>query len=182
MPTPFVEKIKQVFKSFIGNINIFILFFQWMFIKQAAVEIGDTPINPFKIIIMLRAVQTTMKQCAQKTFVEYSEKLVFSLLLLSPFQFLPQIIRVKIQKAFFLNEIAEHQSVEHYRYIPLLVAFHFNATNKRQKRCMLFFETGIEVFGYFGCVYFKSSMYADRNIYNSYFLVKFKTQIRQFTE
>lgn len=73
--------------------------------------------------------------------------------MVSPYEveFVAQIVNIKIQKAFLLNEVAEHKPIEHYRCIPLLVAVVLGinmVVDARYKLCkclVLLFEAGIEI-------------------------------------
>ena len=47
----------------------------------------------------------------EKPLVERAEKLIFTLLLPHPVEFVAQVVEVKIQETFFLNKIAEHKAV-----------------------------------------------------------------------
>ena len=153
-----------------------------MLVEHTAIKVGNAAINCLKFSIVSRIIQPSVKQNTQKTFIETVEKLVITSLLLCPLQFITQIVWIKIQKAFLLNKVAEHQSVQHHRGVPLLISLNLYALNKRHKRIMLFFETCIEVFGYLTRIHLKSFMNTSGYIYNSDYLVDIKTNTIEFTK
>ena len=81
------------------------------------------------------------------------EEAILALLLARPLQLVAQIIYIAIQKTFFLNEVAEHQAIEHHRGVPLfvfvllIINMVVNACNKFGKVAVLFLKPGIEIFG-----------------------------------
>ncbi len=80
-------------------------------------------------------------------------------------QVFTQIIDIAVKKTFLLNEIAEHQSVEHNRSIPLLITVLFDCYividtgYELGKGCVFLLEPRIEVLGDFFSVYSESTMY-----------------------
>src|SRR5438874_1388751 len=59
-------------------------------------------------------------------------------------EFVAQIIDVAAEESFFLDEVDEHQSVQHYRGIPALKLIVGNAVDELQKRGVFFLEAFIE--------------------------------------
>ena len=58
----------------------------------------------------------------------------------------PEIIRIAIEKAFSLNEVEEHQPIQHYRGVPFVVALVWNAGDEFEKGRVLFPELFVETF------------------------------------
>ena len=62
---------------------------------------------------------------------------------------MPEVIRVIAQKALLLDEIDEHEAVEHDRGIPLEYLLVRNTLDEFEERIMLFLETVVESLGHF---------------------------------
>src|SRR5574344_597830 len=52
MPAPLIEKIKQTFECFIGNVNILVVLLQLMLVEHATIQIRDSAKDIFKITRM----------------------------------------------------------------------------------------------------------------------------------
>src|SRR5579859_131216 len=92
-----------------------------------------------------------MEKFQQEIPVEGLE-LVFTSLLLHPFEAIREIIAVTIERlrrfcieeALALDEIDEHQAVQHQRSVPFAVALRRNVCDKLQESRVFKFETVIE--------------------------------------
>ena len=84
-----------------------------MSVEHTAIEVRNFAVNFFKFRIMNRCVQSVVKELNEKTLVERIKEAVFTLFFSYPFKFMAQIVEIKVQKAFFLNEIAEHKAIKH---------------------------------------------------------------------
>ena len=77
-----------------------------------------------------------------------------------------------MKEPFFLDKITEHQSVQHHRSIPLLIAVLFHrymvvySRYEIGKSLVFLLKTGIEVFGYLLRINRKSSLNAFFHIDN----------------
>ena len=155
MPVPFVEEIEETAESLIGYVKSGIVLLYLVNIEHAAVQIGDAPIDGFKRLVVVGCVQSVMEQTNEEAFVELVEEAVFALILLCPLQLMAQVIDIAIEEAFLLNEVTEHETVEHDTGVPLLVLVVLigqlvvNARNKLGKVRMLLLKTCIEVLGDF---------------------------------
>src|SRR5438477_12906609 len=97
-----------------------------MHIEQSAIEVWNLTKQRFEFRRMLALTQTIMEELDEKVAIE-SVELIFSTLLLQPFQTIGEIIGIAIelprglciQETFTLDKIDEHQAVEHQRGIPL---------------------------------------------------------------
>ena len=74
---------------------------------------------------MTGCIESALEELHEEALVERLKELIFASLLLTPCQLVSQIIDIAIEKSLLLNEIAKHQSVEHHRGIPLLIAIGF---------------------------------------------------------
>ena len=59
----------------------------------------------------------------------------------------PQVVRIAVQKAFLLDEVDEHQPVEHHRGVPALQAFIGDAVEELEEGGVLGLEPLVEAFG-----------------------------------
>ena len=102
---------------------------------------------------MLRCVKSTLEERDEKPLIECVEETVLAPFVLCPFQFMLQVIHIAVEESFFLNEIAEHQPVEHHRGIPLFVAVLLvvnlvvDARDELGEMGVFFLESGIEILG-----------------------------------
>ena len=152
---PLVEEVEQALKCSIGNVEFGVLLFYLVHIEHAPIQIRYATIDSFKLMIMFGSIESIMEEIDQKAFIELIKETVLAFLLACPLQFVAQIIWIAIQEAFLLNEVTEHQAVEHHRCVPLFVLVLLiinmvvNAGNKFCKVAVLFLKPGIEVLGNF---------------------------------
>ena len=185
---PLVEEVEQTDEGIVGNVEFGIILFNLMHIEHTAVEIGNAAIHIFEIAVVFRRVQSAVEESGQKTFVETAEEAVFASLLLRPFQLVAQIIHIPVEEAFLLDEIAEHQAVEHYRGVPLLVAVVLvgnlvvDARNELGEVGVLFLESCIEVLGDLFGIDDEGSLHPFHHIGDSASLVQFERQALDFLE
>ena len=88
-----------------------------------------------------------MEQAEQEVAVEGIE-LVLALFLCAQRQPVAQVVAVAVEKALALDEIDEHQAVEHDRGIPLAVGALGDAVDELEKRRMLLLELVVEALGH----------------------------------
>ena len=92
-----------------------------------------------------------MKQRTEKPLIERVVEAVLAFFTLHPREFFAQIVLVHVEETFLLDEITEHQSVEHDACIPLLVLVLLyidiivQTRNVIDKTGMLLAETRVEV-------------------------------------
>ena len=110
-------------------------------------------------------IKSIVEQTGKETTIE-REELSFALPFLNPFQFVLQIVKIAVEKSFLLNEVAEHQAIEHHRSVPLLVVVVLclnmvvYAGNEISKRLVLLLESSIKVLCNFFRVDSKRSLYS----------------------
>ena len=119
---PLVEESKQALKSLIGNVERRILLFQFVNAEHATIQIRYASIFLHKVLLMAWRIQTIVEQADQETTIEGIVEMALAFLALHPSQFVAQVVGIQIEETFLLNEVAEHQSIEHDRGVPLLVA------------------------------------------------------------
>ena len=80
-------------------------------------------------------------------------------------QFVKQIVRIILEKAFFLDEVDEHQPVEHRRDVPALHRFIRDAVKELGKGIALFLEAVVELLG--GALHVEGSAQPPGHIHQS---------------
>ena len=74
MPVPFVEKIEKALESLVGNIDFCIVLLYLMNIEHSAIQIWNASINTFKLLIVLRCVESVVEKVDKKSFIELLKK------------------------------------------------------------------------------------------------------------
>lgn len=95
-----------------------------------------------------------MEELQKEVAIEGVE-LVFTALLLYPFQAIGEIAgitieqsgRLRIKKTLALDEIDKHQAIEHQRGIPFSVSLRSDTVYEIQEGCVFKLETIVEFFG-----------------------------------
>ncbi len=155
VPVPFVEEVEETAESLVGYVKSGIVLLYLVNIEHTAIQIRDAPIDGFKRLVLVGCVQSVVEQADEESLVELFEEAVFALVLLCPLQLMTQVIDITIEETFLLNEVAEHEAVEHNAGVPLLVLVVLvgqvvvNACNELGEVGVLFLEACIEVFGDF---------------------------------
>ena len=125
VPTPLVEEVEEALKGSVVDVDVLVVAFYLMLVEHAPIEVGNLAINQFKLSLMAGCIESVLEELNEEALVERLEELIIASLLLTPCQLVSQIIDIAIEKTLLLNEIAKHQSVEHHRGIPLLIAIGF---------------------------------------------------------
>src|SRR5262249_10946761 len=87
-----------------------------------------------------------MKEAQEEVTVEGVE-LVLAMLGPHAREPVAKVAAVAVQEALALDEIDEHQPVQHHRGIPLAVGGLRNAGDELEKHCVLFLKTIVEALG-----------------------------------
>src|SRR3989337_2724 len=69
------------------------------------------------------------------------------MLLLGSVEPVTQVVAIAVEKSLALDEIDEHQPVEHHRGVPLMVLLDGNAGDELEERGVLLAELVVEAFG-----------------------------------
>ena len=127
-------------------------------------------------------IKSIVEQTGKETTIE-REELAFALPFLHPFQFVLQIVKIAVKESFLLNEVAEHQTIEHHRSVPLLVVVVLclnmvvYAGNEISKRLVLLLESSIKVLCNFFRVDSKRSLYSCLHVNNVCLLVELEGKV-----
>ncbi len=148
VPVPGVEEGKKLFKGFVGHVDVVVCGFKLMHVEQAAVQIGDVGADELgqACVARLGLAQPFVEQAAQKLAVKAVE-LALACCLLHLLHAVLQIVLVSVQKAFFLDEIDEHQPVEHERGVPRAVCRLVQSGDEGGKGVVLGLELVVKTFG-----------------------------------
>src|SRR5258708_32245043 len=128
---------------------------QHMHIEQAPIEIGYRAQQYFEFWRMDSLAESLVEEFQQEVAIEAMELVLAAFLLHAP-QAVREIIgiaieparQLRIEEALALDEVDEHQAVEHERGIPLAVSLHLNPLDKLQERSMFQFEAVVELSGH----------------------------------
>ena len=95
----------------------------------------------------MRLAEAFVEQAQQEVAVEGVE-LVLALFLLAAAQAVAEVVAVAVEKALALDEIDEHQAVEHDRGIPFPVGALGDAVDELEEGRMLLLEPVVEALGH----------------------------------
>ena len=89
---------------------------------------------------------------------------------------LAEIVRVAVEEALLLDEVAEHETVQHDRGIPFAVALFGQILDARHKRLVLDTETAIEVLRHLVGVHQKRGVHAIHHVHDGYALIRIEPE------
>ena len=146
-----IEIIEDALKSFVGNLDVLaiaIRLLKFMHVKQAAVEIRDVAEQLFQIgrAIFAAFAEAFVEQAEQEVTVKCVE-LVLPVLLLATAEAVAEVIGIGVEEALALDEIDEHQAIEHDGRIPFGVGHLADAVNEVEEGFAVGVEVAIERFG-----------------------------------
>ena len=145
MPLVLIEVVEDALEGFVGNLDVLAVafgLFELMHVEQAAVEIRDVAEEFFEVgrAVFAAFAEAFVEQAEQEVAVEGVE-LVLALFLLAAVEPIAKVIVVAVEEAFALDEIDEHQAVEHDGGIPFAVGHLADAVNELEEG----FAVGVEV-------------------------------------
>ena len=119
-----------------------------MHVEQAAVQIRDVAEQLFQIgrAVFAAFAEAFVEQAEQEITVERVE-LVLALFLLATVEAVAEVIGVAVEKALALDEIDEHQAVEHDGRIPFAVGHLADAVNEFEEGFAVRVEVAVERLG-----------------------------------
>ena len=94
----------------------------------------------------LAAAETFMEESKQEVSVEGKELILAPRGLHHP-QTVSEVVTITVQEPLLLDEVDEHEAVEHERRIPLAVALSLDPFNEAKKGVVLALESFVEAFG-----------------------------------
>ena len=160
------------------DLNVFtVKCLKLVFLKDAAVEVGDFAEQTFHLSAPFGF---RLREPLKEKWTEEVSVVSVDVFLLAIFQLVAQIIYVVVQKTFPLDEVDEHQTVEHHRGVPLLHLFIGNAFEKFKECVMLFLETVIKLLGNSFSVKGCSDAFGHVRMCKPIFLFKSKSNGTQF--
>ena len=145
MPLVLLKEVEKLHKRLIRNLNVFaVKCLKLMFLKDTAVEIGDFAKQTVHVAVPFgfRFGEPLKEEWTEEFFV-----VSVGTVLLACSQFGLQIVWIVIKETFLLNEVDEHQSVEHDGDVPLLHLCIGDAAEKFEECVVFLFETVIKLFG-----------------------------------
>ena len=195
---PLVEEGKQAFKSFISNVKRRILLFQFVNAEHTTIQIRYASVFLHKVLLMAWRIQTIVEQTDQETTIERIVEMPLSFLTFHPSQLVSQVVGIQIEETFLLNEVAEHQAVQHDRGVPLLVAIWYllrlislfvffinivvNTRNVLGKVGVLLAEARIEVLGNLLRIDDEARLHLFLHIYNGGVFIQGETKVFHLLE
>ena len=116
--------------------------------EQAAVEVRHLTQDRLEIRRALRGLlpQALVKQPEEEVAVK-AQKLVLPLPLQDHLEAVLKVPSIAIKESFLLNEIDEHQPVEHERGVPLPVSIDWDALDELQEVGVFLLELVVELLG-----------------------------------
>jgi hypothetical protein len=146
MPLVLIEVIEDALEGPVENLNGLPSLLDDVFLEEAAIQIRDAAQQVLEFLGPGLAAQALVEQPQQEVAVKRIE-LVLAFLLLATLEPVAEVVRIAVQEALPLDEIDEHQAVEHDGRIPLAVGGIINALDDLEETGVLFFELVVEPFG-----------------------------------
>ncbi len=145
MPLVLFEEIEEPLKGLVGYLNLIaVKFLDVMLQKKTAVQIWDIAKEVTDLGGAFSGLlgKTGEEERAEDVLVIPVFGGLFALL-----QFGHQVLVIAVEKALSLDEVDEHEAVQHDRCVPPLEFVIRYAGDERQERVMLGLEAVIEAFG-----------------------------------
>ncbi len=115
--------------------------------EDAAVEVRDVFADDGgEFIGACLCIEAVVEQPPEEAAIEGVE-LILTQGIANPLETVAQVVLVAIEEAFLLEEIAEHQAVEHERGVVGHDALVGNALDELLEGVLVFLEVGVEFFG-----------------------------------
>ena len=89
---------------------------------------------------------------------------------------LAEIVRVAVEEALLLDEVAEHETVQHDRGIPFAVALFGQILNALHKRLVLDTETAIEVLRHLVGIHQKRGVHAIHHVHDGHARIRIEPE------
>jgi hypothetical protein len=144
MPAVSVEEGKQPVERGVGDVEVGVLLFNLVREEDAAVEVGD-------FAEQLVGVGGAFFFLGSKAVEEqFGQELPVELVFAARFgggEFVGEVIGVAVEETFLLDEIDEHEPVEHHGGVPAPVALVLDALEEFQEPVVLGLEALIELLG-----------------------------------
>ena len=145
MPAPLIEEGEKALKDLVRDVNVLVLLLKGVQFKHTAVQIGDAPELLEKTLRAPGRVESILEQLAQEPLVERAVELVLAAFHLHLDKLVLEIHWIKVEELLLLDEVAEHQPIQHHRGIPLPLLLVVNALNALDKLVMLLAEALVEL-------------------------------------
>src|SRR5208337_5177858 len=146
MPSPTIEERKKPVECVVGDVDARVSLLEFVNFEQAAVEVGHLTQDRLEIRRALLLPQAFVKEPEKKVTVK-AQKLVLPLPLQDHLEAVLKVPSIAIKESFLLNEIDEHQPVEHERGIPLPVGIDWDALDELQEAGVFLLELVVELLG-----------------------------------
>ncbi len=148
VPVVAVEETEQALEGRIGYIDVGVGFLQLVHIEQSTVQIRYIADQAGQIgrAVGLGRAQPLVEQAAQEQSIK-GMKPVPACLGLNLAQAVGQIVGVAVQKTLALDEVDEHQAIQHQRGVPLPVGRAGEALDERGKALVFGLEAVVKSAG-----------------------------------
>ncbi len=152
VPGVLIEEVEQLFEGLVGDVDIGVAFFKLMDLEKAAVEIGDLAEEFCQVGVELALIGGFAKAVVEEAEQEVAVKrlkLVLALRLADHLETVAQVVHIAVEKSLFLDEVHEHQAVEHEGRVPLEIGVALDALDELEKNRMLGLEAVVKLPGDF---------------------------------
>ena len=151
MPLVGVEVIEHALEGLVGNLDglaVALGFFEFMHVEETTVEIGDVAEQFFEIwrAVLAAPAEALVEETKQEVAVKGVE-LILPFFLLAALEAMAEVVAVAVEKPLLLDEIDEHQAVEHDGRIPLAVGHFADAVDERKEGLPVRVEIAVKRLG-----------------------------------
>jgi hypothetical protein len=115
-------------------------------VEKAAVEVRDAPAEPFELRRPLLPAEPFVKETQKEVSVERVEP-VLAMFGTHPIQPVAEVVSVAVEETLPLDEVDEHQAVEHDGGVPLAVGTLGDAGGELEKGRVFLLKSVVEALG-----------------------------------
>ena len=123
MPMPLVEEGEEGFEDGVGDVDLLVLALDAVHRKHPAVQVGDASVFAEEVVGAGgdRLVEPIAEKLLEEAAVEGFVEPVLPPSGLDLGEPVAKVVLVEVEEALLLDEVAEHQAVEHHGGVPLAI-------------------------------------------------------------
>ena len=152
---PFVEEGEKALEHLVGDVDVLVLLLDLVHREHAAVQVRNAPVLPDEVVgaggdgLVESVAEELLEEAAVERFVE----LVPALPRLRLPELVAEVVLVEVEEALLLDEVAEHEPVEHHGRVPLAVVLAGDVLDSLHEHVVLLAEGLVELLGHLGGVH-----------------------------
>lgn len=150
VPMPLIEEGEELVKDVVGDVDLRVAGLDLVLGEHAAVQVGDASVGREKRLAARLAggVESLAEEGAKEAAVEGLIERALLVLRLIFLELVSEVVRVFVKEPLLLQEVAEHEAVEHDGGVPFAVGVVGDVLNAVNESVMLCAEAAVEVLGH----------------------------------